>query len=63
MRRIRYCYKRNRGMWGLAFPHEWRVEIDPALDLAGLPWLGSHAPEAQDAAARITNGEGICTGT
>ena len=19
-------------MWGLAFPHEWRVEIDPALD-------------------------------
>lgn len=32
MRKIRYCYKRNRGMWGLAFPHEWRVEIDPALD-------------------------------
>ena len=32
MRRIRYCYKRNRGMWGLAFPHEWRIEIDPALD-------------------------------
>jgi hypothetical protein len=19
-------------MWGLAFPHEWRIEIDPALD-------------------------------
>lgn len=32
MRRIRYCYKRNRGMWGLTFPHEWRIEIDPALD-------------------------------
>lgn len=32
MRKIRYCYKRNRGMWGLAFPHEWRIEIDPALD-------------------------------
>jgi len=32
MRRIQYCYKRNRGMWGLAFPHEWRIEIDPALD-------------------------------
>jgi hypothetical protein len=32
MRRIRYCYKRNRGMWGLAYPQEWRVELDPALD-------------------------------
>jgi hypothetical protein len=32
MRKIRYCYKRNRGMWGLAFPHEWRVELDPELD-------------------------------
>jgi len=19
-------------MWGLAFPHEWRIEIDPGLD-------------------------------
>lgn len=32
MRRIRSCYKRNRRMWGLAFPHESRIEIDPALD-------------------------------
>jgi hypothetical protein len=32
MRRIRYCHKRNRGVWGLAFPDEWRIELDPALD-------------------------------
>jgi hypothetical protein len=32
MRRIRYCQKRNRGVWGLAYPAEWRIEVDPELD-------------------------------
>ena len=32
MRKIRYCHKRNRGVWGLAFPDEWRIELDPGLD-------------------------------
>jgi hypothetical protein len=32
MRRIRYAHKRNRGCWGKAYVHEWRIEIDPALD-------------------------------
>jgi hypothetical protein len=32
MRRIRYTFKRNSGVWGLAFPDEWRVELDPSLD-------------------------------
>jgi hypothetical protein len=32
MRRIRYCHKRNRGVWGLAYPREWRIEVDPELD-------------------------------
>lgn len=32
MRRVRYRFKRNPGCWGLAFPSEWRVELDPELD-------------------------------
>jgi len=32
MRRIRFAHQRNPGDWGLAFPHESRIEIDPALD-------------------------------
>jgi hypothetical protein len=32
MRRIRFTHKRNRGVWGLAFPEDMRIEIDPALD-------------------------------
>lgn len=32
MRRIRYRLKRNRGCWGKAWPHEWRIELDPDLD-------------------------------
>lgn len=32
MRRIRYSHKRNRGCWGLAFPDEFRIELDPDLD-------------------------------
>lgn len=32
MRRIRYRLKRNAGVWGLAFPHQNRIEVDPDLD-------------------------------
>ena len=32
MRRIRYTHRRNRGCWGKAWPHQWRIEIDPALE-------------------------------
>lgn len=32
MRKIRYCHKRNRGVWGLAYPQEWRIELDPEMD-------------------------------
>jgi len=32
MRKIRYRHKRNRGVWGLAYPDEWRIELDPELD-------------------------------
>jgi hypothetical protein len=32
MRKVRIRHKRNPGVWGLAFPHEWRIELDPELD-------------------------------
>ena len=32
MRRIRYTHKRNRGCWGMAYPNEYRIELDPNLD-------------------------------
>ncbi len=32
MRRIRFTHKRNKGCWGLAYPHKWRIEIDPDLE-------------------------------
>lgn len=32
MRRIHYATKRNRGAWGMAYPDERRIEIDPALE-------------------------------
>lgn len=32
MRRIRFRHKRNRGVWGLAFPDEYRIELDPDLE-------------------------------
>lgn len=32
MRKVRFSFKRNPGVWGLAIPHQWRVELDPELD-------------------------------
>jgi hypothetical protein len=32
MRKVKIARKRNHGVWGLAFPHEWRIEIDPLID-------------------------------
>lgn len=32
MRRVRFRYKRNPGCWGMAYPQEWRIELDPELD-------------------------------
>jgi hypothetical protein len=31
MRKVRYRFKRNPGVWGLAFPDEWRIELDDRL--------------------------------
>ena len=31
MRKVRIARKRNPGAWGLAFPDEWRIELDDRL--------------------------------
>ena len=55
MRRIRFSHRRNRGCWGMAYPAQWRIEIDPQLepktemDIAlheGLHCLFPEIPEA-----------------
>jgi hypothetical protein len=42
MRKIRYRFKANPGVWGLAFPDQWRIELDPALDDKTLLDIASH---------------------
>jgi hypothetical protein len=32
MRKVRFRFKRNPGVFGLAFQDEWRIELDPDLD-------------------------------
>jgi len=42
MRKVRFKYKRNHGAWGLAFPEQWRIEIDPELDDLTLLEIAAH---------------------
>jgi hypothetical protein len=42
MRKVRIARKRNHGCWGLAFPHEWRIELDPELDDKTLLDIATH---------------------
>lgn len=32
MKKVRFRFKRTPGVWGQAFPDEWRIEVDPYLD-------------------------------
>lgn len=32
MRKIRIARKRNPGAWGMAYPEQWRIELDPSLE-------------------------------
>ena len=32
MRKVRFQFKRNPGVWGLAFVEQHRIELDPYLD-------------------------------
>ena len=31
MKKVRFKFKRNSGVWGLAFQEEYRIELDPYL--------------------------------
>ncbi len=42
MRKIRIAHKRNPGVWGLAFPEQWRIELDPSLDEKTLLEIAVH---------------------
>ncbi len=42
MRKIRYRFKHNPGVWGLAFPDQWRIELDPTMDERTLMDIAIH---------------------
>lgn len=42
MRKIRIARKRNPRVWGLAFPDEWRIELDPELHDKTLIDIATH---------------------
>lgn len=42
MRKIRISRKRNPGHWGMAYPDEWRIELDPELDDKTLMDIAAH---------------------
>jgi hypothetical protein len=42
MRRIRYKFKRLRDCWGLAYPDEYRIELDPRMDEKTLMDIALH---------------------
>jgi hypothetical protein len=42
MRKIRIARKRNPGCWGLAFPAEWRIELDDRLHDKTLLDIATH---------------------
>ena len=42
MRKVRIARKRNPGCWGMAYPEEWRIELDPELDDKTLIDIATH---------------------
>lgn len=42
MRKVRIAWKRNPGVWGLAFPDEWRIELDDRLHDKTLIDIATH---------------------
>lgn len=42
MRKVRFSRKRNPGCWGMAYPKEWRIELDPVLDEKTLIDIATH---------------------
>jgi hypothetical protein len=42
MRKIKIARKRNHGCWGMAYPAEWRIELDPELEDKTLIDIATH---------------------
>jgi hypothetical protein len=42
MRRIKLRRKRNRNVWGYAYPVEYRIDLDPDLQAKSLMEIASH---------------------
>ena len=42
MRKVRYSFKRNPGCWGMAYPSEWRIELDDRLSDKTLIDIATH---------------------
>jgi hypothetical protein len=42
MRKVRIARKRNHGCWGMAYPEEWRIELDPDLEEKTLIDIATH---------------------
>ena len=42
MRKVRIARKRNHGCWGMAYPKEWRIELDDRLDQKTLIDIAVH---------------------
>jgi hypothetical protein len=42
MRKVRYTFKRNPGCWGMAYPAEWRIELDDRLSDKTLIDIATH---------------------
>lgn len=42
MRKVRYSFKRNPGAWGMAYPDEWRIELDDRLSDKTLIDIATH---------------------
>lgn len=42
MRKIRIARKRNHGCWGMAYPKQWRIELDPHIEEKTLLDIATH---------------------
>jgi hypothetical protein len=42
MRKVSFRFKRNPNVWGLAFPEEWRIELDDRLHDKTLIDIATH---------------------
>jgi len=42
MRKVRYAFKRNPGCWGMAYPDQWRIELDDRLSDKTLIDIATH---------------------